>query len=211
MSSSRVRFSLHISAHRGEERRAEKEAEGETKEKYEGDEEGWNRGGRRVGWTNVERKIHLPFMVLIYGLKYTKIAYCRCKSFSIYFGKPFKLHWLNASSVISVGLYYCLYYKYMYFAVCEGETKAGILGDKMFSGPCCLFLEQAAALKATAAPCHCYEHIAGLRIGQLIWSQFHTHSYSGMFMPNNHTVLNLRPIPEFDLYAQIQGATSKSN
>lgn len=49
-----------------------------------------------------------------------------------------------------------------------GEREAGRLRDEMFSGPCCLFLEQTAALKATAAPCHCYEHIAALRIGQLI-------------------------------------------
>lgn len=75
MSSSRVRFSLHISAHRGEERRAEKEAEGVKKpKKMQGDEEGWNRvvggGGTgdeekgergKNGKTRMERKIHLPF------------------------------------------------------------------------------------------------------------------------------------------------------
>lgn len=50
MSSSRVRFSLHISVHRGEERRAEKEAEGVKKpKKMLGDEEGWNRGVGEVG------------------------------------------------------------------------------------------------------------------------------------------------------------------
>lgn len=35
-----------------------------------------------------------------------------------------------------------------------GGREAGRLRDEMFSGPCCLFLEQTAALKATAAPCH---------------------------------------------------------
>lgn len=49
-------------------------------------------------------------------------------------------------------------------SVCgEGEADA-----EMFPGPCSLFLEQTAALKARAAPCHCCEHIAALRIGQLI-------------------------------------------
>lgn len=42
----------------------------------------------------------------------------------------------------------------------RGRQGAGRLRDEMFSGPCCLFLEQTAALKATAARCHCYEHTA---------------------------------------------------
>lgn len=56
---------------------------------------------------------------------------------------------------------------YVYMkTVCGEEGEAG--RDEMFSGPCSLFLEQTAALKARAAPCHCCEHIAALRIGQLI-------------------------------------------
>lgn len=58
---------------------------------------------------------------------------------------------------------------YVYMrTVCGEEGEAGRLRDEMFSGPCSLFLEQTAALKARAAPCHCCEHIAALRIGQLI-------------------------------------------
>lgn len=57
MSSSRVRFSLHISAHRGEERRGEKEAGGVKKaKKCEGDEEGRSDGGERKGGKGQGRK-----------------------------------------------------------------------------------------------------------------------------------------------------------
>lgn len=70
------------------------------------------------------------------------------------------------------------------------EKKGGYVGERgrqghldgMFSGPCRLFLEATAALKATAAPCHRSEHIAALRIGQLIWSQPHPRQWRGKLM-----------------------------
>lgn len=94
MSSSRVRFSLHISAHRGEERRKGGRGSQESKEMHgrgRGEEESEGGGQENDG---------------------------------------------------------------------RGRQGAGRLRDEMFSRPCCLFLEQTAALKATAARCHCYEHTA---------------------------------------------------
>ena len=60
-----------------------------------------------------------------------------------------------------------------------GREGAVRLGDEMFSGPCCLFLEQSAALKATAAPCHCYQLTEALGNANLKPAS-HCEVYGGM-------------------------------